>query len=402
MSRLRNGCLIAAAAVIGVSAVAAWALWPSPPPRYETSEVDRGKIVAKVSATGTLSATVTVEVGAQVSGRILSLDADFNSDVTRGQVIARLDPEFYEASLAQAQANATAARANAAKARVQVKEARRQFERASKLAEQGGVADAERDAAESAFEAAEATERAAEAAVDQAEASLKLAEVNLAYTEIHSPIDGTVISRDVDVGQSVAASLAAPTLFVIAEDLRKMQVDTSVSESDVGRLQPGKPATFTVDAWPGREFTGVIRQIRKSPTTVQNVVTYDAVVDVDNADLALLPGMTANVTFVWDERDEVLRVPNAALRFRPPDAKPQRAKGPSRPVYRLEGGVPVPVLITTGLTDGTNTEVTAIGPDGAPAAPELKPGDLLVTDAPDAKPGGGSQGGGNNAFRRGF
>lgn len=393
MSRLRTGCLVVAALVVLVAGGLAWALWPAAPVTYETAAVDRGKIVAKVTATGTLSAIVTVEVGAQVSGRIMELNADFNTDVTKGQVIARLDPEFYEAALAQARANATAAKANAAKARVQAKDARRQLQRAEALSEQGVVSEADLDVARTAAETADATARAAEASVEQAQASLQLAEVNLAYTEIHSPINGTVISRSVAVGQSVAASLQAPTLFVIAEDLRKMQVDTSVSESDVGRLEAGKAATFTVDAWPGREFPGTIRQIRKAPTTVQNVVTYDAVVDVDNQDLALLPGMTANVTFVWDERDDALRVPNVALRYRPADAKPQRGKGDSRPVYKLVDGRPEPVMITTGLTDGSFTEVKS---------GDLKEGDQLVTDAPDAAKGTTPPGGGSNAFRRGL
>ncbi|MBU6430115.1 MAG: efflux RND transporter periplasmic adaptor subunit, partial [Cyanobacteria bacterium REEB65] len=273
----------------------------------------------------------------------------------------------------------------------------RQATRAELLAQQklGALADAQ-TAAASAREA-HAQIAAARAAVDQAKASLDQAKINLAYTTIVSPIDGTVISRNVDVGQTVAASLAAPTLFEIAQDLRKVQVDTSVAEADVGRLTQGMPAAFTVDAYPDRDFVGRVRQIRNAPQTVQNVVTYDAVIDVANPDLRLKPGMTANVSFVDAKRSNALRIPNAALRFHPtfpispagksghghagsqghgqegsPSGFGLKDSDPSRRVvWKLVGGVPEPARVRLGITDGFNTEVVS---------GKLATGDLVITD----------------------
>ncbi len=285
--------------------------------RYETVTVDQGQVVAKVTATGTLSALVTVQVGSQVSGRIQQIFVDFNSPVKKGQLIAKIDPQLFEAAVEQARANYVAARGNLAKAQAQAVDAERQYRRARALAERQLIAQAEVDTAQTNANAAQAQVKVAEGSVEQARAALHQAEVNLAYTNIISPTNGVVISRNVDVGQTVAASLQAPTLFLIAEDLAKMQVDTSVAEADVGRLWAGMTASFTIDAYPNERFTGRVRQIRNAPQTVQNVVTYDAVIDVDNAELKLRPGMTANVTFVYAERANVMRVPNAALRFRP-------------------------------------------------------------------------------------
>src|SRR5437867_2439965 len=285
---------------------------------YETAKVDRGRIIAKVTATGTLSPLVTVQVGSQVSGRIQALYADFNSTVKKGQVVARIDPQFFDAAVQQAKANLSAAEGNLARAKAQATDSQLQYQRAQALAKQNLVAQADLDTAKATADAAAATVKASEGALEQARAALQQAQINLAYTTIFSPTDGVVISRNVDVGQTVAASLQAPTLFTIAEDLRKMQVDSSVAEADVGKLRPGMDATFFVDAYPSERFTGVVRQIRNAPQTVQNVVTYDAVLDVSNPDLKLKPGMTANITFVTAERGDVLRVPNAALRFRPP------------------------------------------------------------------------------------
>jgi HlyD family secretion protein len=393
-SRWVGGCA-AAIAVVGIAAsIAAYLLWPTPPPHYETATVERGRVVANVTATGTLSALVTVQVGSQVSGRIASLDADFNSEVQKDQTIATIDPAAYEAALEQSRANHAVAKANRDKARVQADDAKRLYERAQALADRQLIAGQDVDTAKTTWQAAEATVRAADASILQAQAALHQAEVNLAYTDIRSPVHGVVIQRNVDVGQTVAASLAAPTLFVIAEDLGKMQVDTSVAEADIARLTKDMKATFTVDAWPGRKFEGSIRQVRNAPTTVQNVVTYDAVVDVDNADLALKPGMTANVTFTWDHRDDVLTIPNVALRFHPPDAKPVRGEGKQRTVYALRDGELVPVAIEVGLTDGRVTEVVS---------GELAEGEAVVTDlSTGATPGsgGGGGGGGNSPFRR--
>ncbi len=285
---------------------------------YDTTEVDRGTVTAKVTATGTLSAIVTVQVGTQVSGAIAALYADFNSSVTKGQRIAKIEPSLFEASAQQAKANLVAAQGNLAKAKAQAVDAERQAQRSEALLGRRLIAQADYDTARSTADADKAGVDAAAGAVEQARAQLHQAEVNLAYTDIISPTSGTVIARNVDVGQTVAASLQAPTLFLIAEGLRKMQVDTSVAEADIGKIASGMKATFTVDAYPNERFTGTVRQVRNSPQTVQNVVTYDAVVDVDNSQLKLKPGMTANCTFVYAEREDALRVTNAALRFLPP------------------------------------------------------------------------------------
>jgi HlyD family secretion protein len=394
-------------------------------PKYETVKADQGRIVARVTATGTLSALVTVQVGSQVSGRISELFADFNSTVKKGQVIAKIDPSLLKAAVEQARANHTAAKANLERSQAQAVEADRQFERAKALAEKQLIAKADRDTAESTAAAARAQVSASQGAVAQANASLHQAEVNLAYSIIKSPIDGVVISRSVDVGQTVAASLQAPTIFTIAEDLGKMQVDTSVAEADVGKLRPEMPATFLVDAYPQERFRGKVRQIRNAPQTVQNVVTYDAVIDVDNPELKLKPGMTANVTFIYAEKSNVVRVPNSALRFRAPpeltkkaepaasntnaanvepaaaasterqgaSERPRQGRGgegrggegrggggrfgpreepDQRTVWVLPAlGDPRPVRIRTGITDGTLTELL----EG-----DLHAGDALITE----------------------
>jgi len=401
---------IAVVVVLVAASVAAWLLTSGdgkPKLQFETSKVEKGKVVAKVTASGLLSAIVTVQVGSQVSGRIAALYADWNSPVKKGQLIAKIDPALYQASVDQARANLAAAQGNLAKARVQAVDARRQYARQKELAARKLNAQADLDTAQANADAADAQVAALEGNVAQTRAALQSAEVNLAYTNIVSPTNGTVISRNVDVGQTVAASLQAPTIFVIAEDLAKMQVDTSVAEADVGRLKPGMPASFTVDAYPGEVFRGTVRQVRNAPQTVQNVVTYDAVIDVANPDLKLKPGMTANVTFVYAEKDDVLKVPNAALRFRPPPSLLGDAKGsngPSGPrpagaagggggggglragaaggrpgeapdrrtVWTLTNEKPAPQKVKTGISDGTFTEVV----EG-----DLKAGDLVITDA---------------------
>jgi HlyD family secretion protein len=401
--------VIAAAAAVLLLLVGWRVLRPPAAPRYETVAADLGPVISRVTASGTLSALVTVQVGSQVSGRIQSVLVDFNSRVKRGQLIARIDPQLFEAAAEQARANLMAAEGNLLRAKAQATDADRQAKRARALADQKLVAVADAETAESSAEAARASVAAAEGTVAQAKASLHQALVNLGYTNIVSPTDGVVISRSVDVGQTVAASLQVATLFVIAEDLGRMQVDTSVSEADVGKLRAGMPATFTVDAYPGERFTGTVRQVRNAPTTVQNVVTYDAVIDVANPELKLRPGMTATVTFVWAERKDVLRVPNAALRFRPPanllagsdgGARPSKGDGAPkgreardadpapvnrRTVWVLEQGKPRQVTLTAGITDGSVTEVI----DG-----ELKAGDACIVDV-DGKPGAstGSSGG---------
>jgi HlyD family secretion protein len=274
-----------------------------PPVQWETTAVDRGRIVARVTATGILSALVTVQVGSQVSGSIQKLYADFNSPVKKGQIIAKIDPRLFQASLENARANYAQAKATLMKDEVQARFAERQSKRQGALVKDKLIAPADFDTAESAAGTSLAQVEADKANVQQARAILHQAEVNLALTNIISPTDGVVISRNVDVGQTVAASLSAPIIFVIAEDLRKMQVDTSVAEADVGKLTAGMDATFVVDAYPGERFKGKVRQIRNAAQTLQNVVTYDAVIDVDNSELKLRPGMTANVNFVFANRD---------------------------------------------------------------------------------------------------
>jgi len=373
--------------------------------RYETVKVDSGRIVAKVTATGTLSALVTVQVGSQVSGRIQQIFVDYNTPVKKGQLIAKIDPQLFEATVAQARANVIAAQGNLAKTQAQAVDAERQYRRARALSERQLIALAEVDTAQTNAEVAQASIEAAKGSLAQAQAALHQAQVNLAYTNIISPTNGVVIARSVDVGQTVAASLQAPILFLIAEDLAKMQVDTSVAEADVGRLQAGMKATFTVDAYPSERFTGLVRQIRNSPQVLQNVVTYDAVIDVENAELKLKPGMTANVTFIYAEKDETLRVPNSALRFRPPpelmQGLPQRGVGKSpegnapdrRTVWLLRGEAPEVVSLKIGISDGSVTEVV----EG-----EVRAGDRLITDVrgstTDARGGRMGPGGGLRRF----
>jgi HlyD family secretion protein len=387
------GAIVLVAAAVGVWR---WRAGASKPRlQIESAKADRGRIVAKVTATGTLSAIVTVQVGSQVSGRIAALYADFNSPVKKGQLIAKIDPALFQAAVEQARANLVAAQGNLAKSKAQAVDAERQYARSKALAERKLIALADLDTAQSNSEAASAQVDASAGAVGQARAALHQAEVNLAYTDILSPTNGVVISRSVDVGQTVAASLQAPTVFVIAEDLAKMQVDTSVAEADVGRLRAGMTATFTVDAYPSEAFQGTVRQIRNAPQTVQNVVTYDAVIDVANPELKLKPGMTANVTFVYAQKDDVVRVPNAALRFRPPPDLAAFSNAMGRPGGRgnPDGGAPAPRAVETpdqrtiwvmredkparerikiGISDGAFTELVEGG---------LEPGDLVVTDA---------------------
>ncbi|HEY1957099.1 MAG TPA: efflux RND transporter periplasmic adaptor subunit [Polyangiaceae bacterium] len=331
---------------------------------YKTAAIEKRNITAKVTASGTLSATITVQVGAQVSGRIAKLNADFNTPVKKGELIAELDPALYEAAVAQAQANYDQALAGLSKSKASADLAKKQLVRTNALHEQSLSSQQDLDTAASAVDTANADVQLQNANVEQARAQLNQARVNLSYTKIFSPIDGVVISRSVDVGQTVAASLQAPVLFTIAEDLRKMQVDTNVSEGDVGRLKEGMKAFFTVDAFPGKRFHGTIAQIRNAATNVQNVVTYDAVIKVDNDELELRPGMTANVTIVYAQRKEVDAVPNAALRFHPPDWQAEgghhkkHGEEEARTVFVVEGVAAKPTKVETGLTDGLYTELT--------------------------------------------
>ena len=286
-------------------------------PQVLTAPVTRGDVTEAVSATGTLEAVTTVQVGTQVSGTIASLHADYNSIVHKGQVIARLDPSLFQTQIDQQRANLVRSEAEVERLRVQVDDAQTKLTRARSLAERKLIPATELETAEVNLRAAQAQLQSAQAQVTQSRAALNQAQVNLQHTVIETPIDGIVISRNVDVGQTVAASMQAPTLFVIAADLTKMKVNANIDEADVGRIRPGQHVLFRVDAYPASEFDGTVSQIRLQPTTVQNVVTYATVIDVPNNDLRLKPGMTANVQIQIATRNNVLRVPNTALRFRP-------------------------------------------------------------------------------------
>ena len=287
--------------------------------RFETTTADRGPIRAKVTATGTVNPIVTVQVGAQVSGTIQALGADFNSVVKPGQMMAQIDPRLFKAAVQQAEANFLSAKANVLQVRTQLANARKQAKRNQNLLAEKFVAQQDVDTTDTAAAALAAQLKSAEAAAAQSEAALATTRTNLAYTTIRSPVSGTVITRNIDVGQTVAAAFAAPTLFLVGEDLTKMQVDTNIAEADVGRLAPGMTATFTVDAYPAEVFTGKIREVRNSPQVIQNVVTYDAVVDVDNSARKLKPGMTANIE-VSTPNGRRLACRERRLRFRPPES----------------------------------------------------------------------------------
>ena len=287
------------------------------PPEVTTVTVARGSIVDTVGATGSLEAVTTVQVGTEVSGTVQQLHADFNSIVRRGDVIARLDPSLFETQVGQARANLVRAEADLERLRVSIDDAKVKLARAEDLAARNLIPQSELEAAQVTLRSTEAQLRSSQAQMTQAEASLNQAEVSLNHTVITAPIDGIVISRAVDVGQTVSASMQAPTLFVLAADLTKMKVNASIDEADVGRIRPGQVVYFTVDAYPGEDFEGRVSQVRLEPLVVQNVVTYATVIDVPNPDLKLKPGMTATVTLEIARRDDIIRIPNTALRFRP-------------------------------------------------------------------------------------
>lgn len=366
---------------VAVGGVAFWtrersAAKSAPAFRFETATADRGAIRAKVTATGTVNPIVTVQVGAQVSGTIQALGADFNSVVKPGQMMAQIDPRLFKAAVQQAEANLLSAKANVLQAQAQLGNSRKQAMRNRSLLADKLVAQQDVDTTDTAAAANAAQLKAAEAGAAQAEAALLIAKTNLAYTTIKAPVSGIVIARNIDVGQTVAAAFAAPTLFLVGEDLTKMQVDTNIAEADVGRLAPGMKATFTVDAYPAEIFTGKIREVRNSPQVIQNVVTYDAVIDVSNSALKLKPGMTANIEIVYAERAAVLRVANSGIRFRPPAPLVGKTP-PSVPLDRKivwvhRDGLLRPVLFKPGVSDGVVTEVV----EG-----DLKAGDDVVTEA---------------------
>ncbi|HYY25425.1 MAG TPA: efflux RND transporter periplasmic adaptor subunit [Candidatus Udaeobacter sp.] len=367
---------------------------------YVTVPVQRGNVRQVVASTGTLQAVVTVQVGSQVSGTIEKLLADFNTKVKGGQVVAQLNQDKFKAAVDQARANLLAAQSNLAKTKVSMADAQRTLQRNSELRKRELTAQSDLDAAQTAYDAAVAQFEVNQAQVAQAQAALNQSMVDLNNTIIRSPVDGLVISRNVDVGQTVAASLQAPTLFTIANDLSKMEVHTSVDEADVGNVHERQEVSFTVDAFPTRRFKGLVYQVRNAPTTVQNVVTYDAVVRIDNKELLLKPGMTANVQFLVSQKEDVLTIPNMALRFKPPDQKDEaqellrqeqaraaprvgarrtsragggdgsgRSGGRRLTIYVVKGAQAEPVEVQLGITDGSKTEIV----DG-----ELKENDSVI------------------------
>jgi HlyD family secretion protein len=455
---LKRHWLIAILIIAAVAVLAAFQFKSNDKAQYFTAKADRGDIRAVVEATGTINAVTTVQVGSQVSGTISRLYADFNSRVKKGQVVAQIDPSLFEGTLLQAkadyanaEANLASAKANLEKAKAAEVQTKADYERTLGLTKNGVMSQQQLDLAKANYDSAVAAVSAAQAQVTQAaaqvqqkQAAVTVAQTNLNYTTIHAPIDGTVIARNVDVGQTVAASLQAPTLFTIAQDLTKMQVYASTDESDVGMIRNGQVVTFKVDAYPKDTFTGRVSQIRMNATTVQNVVTYNTIIDFDNPELKLFPGMTAYITIPVASAKSVLRVPNGALRYKPDlkadeiralyqkygldSAKAVQAAGEapggggaSGKQYRArtqgqEGGgsdaaqrtprldVAVlwklhpdktlePVRVRTGITDHTVTEIAEI------LKGDLKEGDELVTGSMAAKPAAGPGMGGG--VRRG-
>jgi HlyD family secretion protein len=350
--------ILVVVAVLAVAGAAAFALLRDGKEavKYKTEAVARGDVLQTVTATGTVNPVTTVLVGTQVSGTIKDIYVDFNSPVTKGQLIARIDPATFEAQVAQARANLLLARANLQKAEATLVDARRTRDRNRELLRKDMVAQGDVDTAETNYETARAGVNASKAQVAQAEASLNNALTNLQYTRILSPVDGIVVSRNVDVGQTVAASFQTPTLFTIAQDLTKMQIDTNVDEADIGKVAVGQEVEFTVDAFPDVTFRGKVSQVRIAPIIVENVVTYDVVIVVDNPELKLKPGMTANVSIIVASKKGVLRIPNAALRFSPSQGGGAGLReGPG--VWVLRSGRPARVPVTTGISDGMYTEL---------------------------------------------
>jgi HlyD family secretion protein len=348
-------------------------------PHYTTAPVTRGAVMRTVTASGSVNPVTTIQVGTYVSGPIQELYCDYNTVVRKGQRCAKIDPRPYQTVVAQDRANFATAKAQLGKDETGLAYAKLTYERTVDLRQQGIVSQDAFDSARSAFDQAQAQVELDKSNIDQRRAALSASEINLAYTNIVSPVDGTVISRNVTMGQTVAASFQTPTLFLIATDLTKMQVDANVSESDIGGIKAGNAATFTIDAFPKRVFEGRVSQLRQAPQTVQNVVTYDVVISVPNPDLLLMPGMTATARIIIDRRDDVLRVPATALRFTPGGlpaaatavAGAARAKTGATPqVWVLRDGRPLAVPVTTGLDDDTNAEIVT---------GDLKAGDEVIT-----------------------
>ena len=397
--RTRLKWLVPLTAVILIGGIAALGFTRKDRPQYLTAKVERGDIRDIVDSTGTINAVTTVLVGSQISGIIARLNANFNSRVRKGQIIAEIDPALFQGALLQAkadlksaEANVLTAQANVDKAKAVLVQTKADYGRATTLEAQDSISKQDVDLTKAAYYSALAMVAAAKAAVAQAEAqvaqkagAVSVARTNLDYTVIRSPIDGTVVARNVDVGQTVAASLQAPTLFTIAQDLTKMQVYAKIDESNVGNVKVGRTVTFKVDAFPKDTIQGVVSQVRMNPVTVQNVVTYDAIIDFDNPELKLFPGMTAYVTIPVATAMNALKIPNGALRFTP--QLPQEGleafqnKVGSAPndrgvVWKLHPDNTLePVQVALGITDHSYTALAGV------VVGELKEGDSLITGA---------------------
>jgi HlyD family secretion protein len=360
--------LLIAALLVCILGAAAWYLSQTrdgpAPPDYEAGEVREGEITAVVSATGTVNPVDTVQVGSQVSGTIQDLYADYNDTVKKGEVIAQIDPAIFKARLLEASAKLKSAEASRDKAWISVLDTKRDLDRQTELQKKKLVAESVLDAARFAYESATAEHKLQVAAVTEAKAALELERVNLAYTTIYAPIDGVIISRDVDVGQTVAASLQAPTLFTIANDLSRMQVEADVDEAFIGAIEDGQRVSFTVFAYPDRVFHGRVAQVRLEPKVEAGVVKYTCIIRVENSDLALKPGMTATVSIEVAHHEDILKVPNSALRYIPEwsPARLQDLRDRLEPgqaiIWAIEGESLTPLMVRTGIVDETMTEVS--------------------------------------------
>jgi HlyD family secretion protein len=363
------GSLLSLAALAAVGVVW-WLSSAGGTVQYTTAAVTRGAIIRAVTATGTVNPVLTIIVGTYVSGIIQELSCDYNTQVKTGQICAKIDPRPYQTVVDQNKANVNSAKAQLNKDKANLVYAKLTYDRMAGLAKTNAVSKDSLDNAKNLYDQAGAQVGVDEATIAQHEAELATAQVNLDYTNIVSPVDGTVVSRNVTMGQTVAASFQTPTLFLIATDLTKMQVDTNVSESDIGSTKEGNKTLFTVDAYPKRTFNGVVTQVRQSPQTVQNVVTYDIVVSVDNTDLALMPGMTAAARVISDQRDNVLRVPSQALRYTPGGVRsPAGGTAEQARIWALRDGKPVAIPIVAGLDDDSFVEIVK---------GDLKPDDRVV------------------------
>ncbi|MDX2199542.1 MAG: efflux RND transporter periplasmic adaptor subunit [Phycisphaerae bacterium] len=399
---------ILALGALGAGGYYGYANYNKPPaaPTYLTAKVERGTLTQTVLATGILEPLVKVLVGSRVSGNVTAWYKDFNATVKAGDLLAELDQDRITAVIAQRRADLAVANARVEEAAARVAETELQLRRLEAAFARAASSDFEVQSARIAVDAAKAALHAAEAQVKSAQSSLDTAEIDLLYTKVYAPIDGVVISRDIDTGQTVAASLQAPTLFTIAQDLRKMRVSAAVSENDIGNVREGMPAEFKVDAYPTQKFKGVVTQVRYKETVANNVVTYQTLIDVENPDLLLRPGMTASITFEVKKVDDILMVPNAALRFDPNAASaaelnwsPGRGARKQPRVFRLVDGELKEFAVTLGITDGVNTQIES---KELPPGTEIVTERILTTAAPPTagRSPFGSQGGGGGRGRR--